>query len=92
MKKTDIKVVITYLVMAVISICMFVWLFVLAPWDKNAELTNVPRRSSQVQTVSIDEASEDLTMPAVAATPTPFVQKTSNEANQGCIGDEGLVW
>ncbi len=91
MKNTDKTVIITYIILGVIAVSMFIWILIIAPWDKYDITANVMNRNIQTA-VSGDTATEDASAPIAIATPTPFVKKKTNEANQGCIGDEGLVW
>ena len=92
MRNIDKTAVVTYLVLAVIAVSMFAWIYALTPSKDSSAAVNMINRTSQQTTVSEDTVAEDVQAPAATATPTPFVKEKSKEVDQGCIGDEGLVW
>ncbi len=92
MKDQDKTVFITYLILFILAVCMFLWIGILAPWDKGVEIADRSRLQYVEETVSSNGVNEMADAPVATATPTPVVKKKTNEANSGCIGDGGLVW
>ena len=88
-KKTDKTVVVTYVLLLLLAASMYLWIYMAAPWERSPEAEPIQKNTAQT-TVSNDEAV--IAIEPVTATPTPFVKKASNNADNGCIGDEGLVW
>ncbi len=92
MKDQDKTTVITYVVLFILAACMFLWIGILAPWDKGIEISDRSRLKHAQESFNQDTVNGSADEPVATATPTPFVKKKSNEANSGCIGDDGLVW
>ena len=89
MKKENRIVIITYVVLFLIAASMFVWLSMVATGDDWAEISNISDSQEDAGSVTVSEAA---VVPIATATPTPLVERSINEENTGCIGDEGLVW
>ncbi|MBP5608611.1 MAG: hypothetical protein J6X66_10160 [Lachnospiraceae bacterium] len=90
-KKADSSVVITYILLLFLAASMYLWIYMIAPWEKGPELQQVQKETTQIY-VSEDKTVAGEKTATATATPTPFVKKATNGADNGCIGDEGLVW